>query len=174
MRSWSSMWHVLPRMGPADPDPFAVLGLLPTATAADVAAARRRLARAVHPDTAGGELRAMQAVNVAAEQAQRRVGVAPTAPTPPTPEATFSVEHLPVEACQRLLAALATVGEVLVADEPYRIEGWVAEPGPCFVVLDLVPEAGGSIVTVTVSPATDDGAPDANDVAAALLAEADV
>lgn len=49
-------------------DPFVVLGLTGSATAADVHAARRRLAKELHPDL-GGDAAAMRAVNEAADAA---------------------------------------------------------------------------------------------------------
>jgi hypothetical protein len=152
-------------------DPFEILGLAPGATAEEVRAARRRLAKRAHPD-AGGDHRAMQQVNDAAAAALATTQ--PEQPEQPEPdaaepaqadaaeppnEAVFTVDALPVVACHFLLAAVATLGEVVDADEPYRIEAYFNEPGPCFATLELVPEAGGSIVTVTVdrpSPAADD------------------
>ena len=54
-------------------DPFAVLGLPPSAGEDDLRAARRRLAFAQHPDR-GGSAERMQAINVAYEQAMELVG----------------------------------------------------------------------------------------------------
>ena len=75
-------------------DPFAVLGLPPTAGADDLRLARRRLALAEHPDR-GGSADRMQAINVAYEEAMELVvareldgpiagGAAPPAPPPST------------------------------------------------------------------------------------------
>jgi hypothetical protein len=161
-------------------DPFEILGLAPGATADEVRAARRRLAKRAHPD-AGGNHRAMQQVNDAAAAALAATPPPGPEPAPePAPEpdaadpgpdpaehpneAAFTVDALPVVACHFLLAAVATLGEVLDADEPYRIEAYLNEPAPCFATLDLVPEAGGSIVTVTVDGPT----PTADDVITAL------
>ncbi len=52
------------------PDPFERLGLPPDASPDEVRAARRRIARAEHPD-AGGDERRMQEVNAAAADALR-------------------------------------------------------------------------------------------------------
>jgi hypothetical protein len=130
------------------PDPFAVLGLPPGATAGDIAAARRRLAKSLHPDLAANDGRRMQEVNDAAAAALSLAGDA---------EVEFALDVLPVEACQRLLVAVASLGEVVDADEPYRIEGWM--PPSTFYTVELLPEAGGTMVRV------------AADVAAALIAE---
>src|SRR5215475_7371451 len=69
------------------PDPFAVLGLAPTATLAEVRAARRRLAKEIHPDLGGDDGR-MREVNRAFDQAVRRLLGRPERgdpPPPPTP-----------------------------------------------------------------------------------------
>ena len=72
-------------------DPFAVLGVAPTATLAEVRAARRRLAKELHPDL-GGDPALMQEVNRAFDQAVRtllgrpeRVGAPPSSPPQPSP-----------------------------------------------------------------------------------------
>jgi hypothetical protein len=68
-------------------DPFAVLGLPPTAGSEELRLARRRLALAEHPDR-GGSADRMQAINVAYEEAMELVvarglhGPVADAPTP--------------------------------------------------------------------------------------------
>jgi len=132
------------------PDPFEVLGLAPGATAREITAARRRLAKSLHPDTTDGDGRRMQEVNDAAVAALAH-------PPGPSAEVEFTLDVLPVEACPRLLAAVASLGEVVDADEPYRIEGWM--PPSTFYTVELLPEAGGTMVRV------------AAEVAATLIAE---
>ena len=74
-------------------DPFRVLGLRRGASADEVRAARRALARRHHPD-AGGDPATMREVNVAAAEALRRVagarapGAADAPPPSPPPPAT--------------------------------------------------------------------------------------
>ena len=67
-------------------DPFEVLGLPATATLDEVRAARRRLARAVHPDV-GGDERRMREINQAFDQAVRRLLGRPDRTDPPAPRA---------------------------------------------------------------------------------------
>lgn len=85
-------------------------------------------------------------------------------------EAVFGFDVLPVEAFHAVAVAVASAGEVLDADEPYRLDGYVAEP-PCFVGFELAPEAGGTIVTLTVSAAEGVAAPDARAVLGALFGQ---
>ena len=62
------------------------------------------------------------------------------------------------------------MGEVLVDDPPYVLEVHLVDPGPCWCRLDLVPDAGGSTVTLTVASLGDDPAPDVEAVRDAWVA----
>jgi hypothetical protein len=158
-------------------DPFAVLGVGRDATIDEVRVARRRLAAQFHPDH-GGDAARMGEINAAfeavvAELANRS---APSPAPPPVPEPaspqrrryhdvqydapSFTIDLLPVEAFEALLVVASWIGEVLVDDPPYVLEVHVAEPSPCWCRLDLVPDAGGSTVTLTVAPTGDTPAPD--------------
>lgn len=83
----------------------------------------------------------------------------------------FSVEGLAAEAFEALFLAAYGLGDILVVDEPYVLELYLPEPGPCFCRLTLVPEAGGGIVSVDVSPADGGDAPAAGTVIEVLVAE---
>ena len=144
-------------------DPFAVLGLRPDATLDEVRSARRRLAAEHHPDH-GGDGARMGAINVAFEHAvelvQRRPapvmryrGVQHDAPS-------FTIDTLPVDAFEALLVVTSWIGEALVDDPPYVLEVHLVEPAPCWCRLDLVPDAGGSTVTLTVASIDGEPTPD--------------
>lgn len=152
-------------------DPFETLGLPGDASADDVRAARRRLAKRHHPD-AGGDPEDMRRVNAAAVAALRRVGAdtidddAPPAAgeprdgAPPRPERewtgvtsdvpSFVVEALPAETFEALLVVAGEVGEVLDDDPPYRLDAYLDPPMDCWCRLELVPDAGASTVSITV------------------------
>lgn len=155
-------------------DPFTVLGLTPEATIEEVRSARRRLAAQFHPDRGGSAAR-MGEINVAfdlaiAELTNRGSAKQPaaTSPTPRHPRhrgiqqdaPSFTIDCLPAEAFEALLVVTSWMGEVLVDDPPYVLEVHLTEPGPCWCRLDLVPDAGGSTVTLTVASVGDDPAPD--------------
>ena len=158
-------------------DPFAVLGLDRSATAADVRRARRDLARAAHPD-AGGDATRMQHLNAAAADALRELSD-PSADSPPPSgsDAThstdrithgtdgaddidvrrrdhpsFTVEALPVETFEALLLAAAVVGEVADDEPPYELTVLLGEPLRCWCRLSVVPDAGASTVSVAIAP----------------------
>jgi hypothetical protein len=171
----------------AESDPFATLGLGRDATGDDVRAARRRLAKAHHPDQ-GGDPARMQTINEAADAALLAVdaaagedaavvdppGAERTAGTPrrsdsgrrPSDRRTsgierdapsFTVEALPVETFEAMLIVASWLGEVLDDDPPYRLDTYLYAPFDCWCRLEVVPDAGAS--TVSLSVAGIDGAP---------------
>ena len=156
-------------------DPWAVLGLDPGSSMEEARAARRRLAKLLHPDLHGSERDAqMSLVN------QALAAIEAAGPPPPVPAASaaadddtsFSIACLPAEAFEALFLAAYGLGDILVADEPYLLEVYLWEPVPCFCRLALVPEAGGSIVTVDISPAADGlNVPEPGAVIGVLIAE---
>ncbi len=148
-------------------DPWTVLGLPPGATVREARAARRRLAKRFHPDLGSASGTDMVLVNQA-------VAAIEAAGEPAAPEGdSFSVDALPVEAFEALFLVAYGLGEILVADEPYTLEFYLPEPLACFCVLSLVPEAGGSIVTIDVSGAEGSEAPPVSEVRDLLAAELD-
>jgi len=174
------------------PDPWVVLGLAPGASLEEARAARRRLAKELHPDLHGDQERAgrMTLVNQALTQIEAGWSAPPELAaaearetTPPgTAEGgaarvfpadsdSFSLDWLPAEAFEALFLAAYGLGDILVADEPYLLEVYLAEPA-CFCRLTLAPEAGGSLVTVDVSPPADAlAAPETAIVIGVLVAE---
>jgi len=144
-------------------DPFAVLGLPTDATIEEVRSARRRLAAEFHPDH-GGDAARMGEINVAFDAV---IDILAHQPAPPLryrgvqhDAPSFTIDTLPVEAFEALLVVTSWMGEVLVDDPPYVLEVHLVEPGPCWCRLDLVPDAGGSTVTLTVASVGDEPAPD--------------
>lgn len=169
------------------PDPFELLGLTRAATLHDVRAARRRLAFDLHPDRGGDplamqELNAAFDACVAHLTGRRELPDPAGAPEqhsrPPEPPRrasrrqwrrpdgfrrverdapSFTVDALPAEAFEALLVVTSWIGEVLDDDPPYVLECHLHDPSPCWCRLDLVPDAGGSTVSLVV--ASVDGTP---------------
>lgn len=154
-------------------DPFAELGVAPDADEATLRAARRRLAKDLHPDHEGGDLARMRRLNEAFEEALeamarrggppgrpadmgRRHHDAPQAAPPRGPGrfahdvASFTIEALPAEAFEAVLIVATWLGEVVVDDPPYQLDVELGEPFSCWCRLDLVPDAGASTVAVTL------------------------
>lgn len=166
-------------------DPWAILGISPSATADQAVAARRTLAATAHPDV-GGSTAEMQRINAAyvevialiaarprhapSEHPSAPVAEPPTEPRPTyggvqRDEPSFTIDALPAESFEALLVAASWIGEVLDDDPPYRLEVALNEPAPCWCRLDLVPDAGGSTVSLIVAPIERGGqAPLADDV----------
>jgi DnaJ-like protein len=160
-------------------DPFAVLGVGHNASLEEVRSARRRLAAQFHPDH-GGDAAKMGEINVAFDAVVYQL-LHPAAPPPveapiPAPPAprrypgvqhdapSFTIDTLPAEAFEALLIVTSWMGEVLVDDPPYLLEVHLTEPAPCWCRLDLVPDAGGSTVTLTVASIDRSPAPDIEQV----------
>ncbi len=157
-------------------DPLDVLGLPAGASADEIRAARRALAKQHHPDR-GGEAQRMRDVNAAAAAALRRIADGRTSapvrtapadgssgerPRGPSREPgwsgshtdlpSFTVEALPAETFEALLVVASWLGEVLDDDPPYRLDVVLAEPTDCWCRLELLPDAGASTVGLTVAP----------------------
>jgi hypothetical protein len=66
-------------------------------------------------------------------------------------EPSFTVDRLPAEAFEALAIVATWLGEVLVDDPPYVLEVHLYDPAPCWCRLELLPEAGGSIVNLVVA-----------------------
>ena len=164
-------------------DPFTVLGVSRDATLDEVRSARRKLAAQFHPDRGGDAVR-MGEINAAFDAVECQLLHPAPAPSPaPTPMApspaahpprryqgvqydapSFTIDTLPAEAFEALLVVTSWMGEVLVDDPPYLLEVHLTDPAPCWCRLDLVPDAGGSTVTLTVASIGGDPAPDVEDV----------
>ena len=145
---------------------FARLGLQKgRATRAEVIAARRRLAREFHPDRQGGNPELMAEVNrsgdIALAYVDEHIVVDSTANsarvTPPPQQLvqrdhpSFTIDVLPVEACEALRIIASWVGEIIDEDPPYLLEVDMHDPHPVWCRLELVPDAGATTVTVSAT-----------------------
>ena len=168
------------------PDPWAVLGLPRDAPWDDVRAAHRRLAKELHPDVAGTDTdhRRMAEVNAAfallAAQIPRTGGPdlrnssihAASSHEEAVDEAVgFSIDLLPAEAFEALLIVCSFLGDPWVIDEPYELTALFDPPLACRCNMWLVPEAGGSIVTIDVHPVRAYPTPTREQVRDALVVE---
>lgn len=165
-------------MTPLD-DARRLLGVDAGADADAIRAARRRLAKSIHPDVEGGSGDAMRQLNEAADTLLAASGAETTSPTETAPEsrprpfnptrvaydvASFVIEALPVEAFEALLLVTTWIGEVVVDEPPYQLDVLLLDPLRCWCRLDLVPDAGASTVSVTIGALPDEGLPDIDDV----------
>ncbi len=76
---------------------------------------------------------------------------------------SFTIDVLPAAAFEALLVVTSWHGDVHVDDPPYMLEVHLDDPAPCWCRLELLPEAGGTIVNLTVLPARP-GVPTAEEV----------
>jgi hypothetical protein len=73
---------------------------------------------------------------------------------------SFTVNALPAETFEALLVVLSWIGELLDEEPPYLLECHLTEPAPCWCRLDIVPDAGGSTVSLTVARVEGDASPE--------------
>ena len=66
---------------------------------------------------------------------------------------SLTIDCLPVEAFEALLLASSWHGDVSIEESPYLLEIIMRDPFPCWVRFDVVPEAGASMVSITVATA---------------------
>jgi hypothetical protein len=146
-----------------------LLGLDENASVDDVHAARRRLARTLHPDV-GGRADDMVRVNTAVQIAIAGLNVERVSPreapatspvSSPAPEGfearrwridrpSFVIDVLPAEAFEWLLLAARVLGEIVDDDPPYALEVLLESRVDRWCRLEIVPDAGSSTVSIVV------------------------
>ena len=153
------------------------MGVAPDASWDDIRSAYRRLAKTFHPDT-GGDPRRMAEVNRAFQLLSAAHSEPDPVPEPePSPvaiavdELSFSIEQLPVDAFQSVLIVASFLGDPWVIDEPYQLVARLDPPLSCRCLIDIAPEAGGSLVTLTLTPLQRFPFPDPREVRDAFIAE---
>lgn len=134
------------------PDPFAVLGLPPTASEADIKAAYRTAARRLHPD-AGGDERAFRELAAATKRAGAYASGAVPNPYLPTDDHVLYVQqydrhaHSPAPppniwgARRALFWILPVSGAIFMlagATGPYFLPVWIASMAVFALVVWLV------------------------------------
>jgi len=137
-------------------DPFGILGVSRDASADEVRQARNRLAKEHHPDV-GGNAEQMQRVNDAAAAALRMIEVAPRPALRSAPgrirrdHPSFTIEALPADAFEALLIVANVLGQIADDEPPYRLEVLLDDPGALWCGVEVVPDGGGSTVSLTVA-----------------------
>jgi len=114
------------------------------ASAAEVRAHWLELVKQLHPDTHADPAAAARLAEVNAAYDRLRPAE-PDAGHAPPPARTFAVDDFRPVVFEAVLLAAVDVGDVTHADEPFSLDMWVGG-GSCHV--ELVPEAGGSVVSV--------------------------
>lgn len=83
---------------------------------------------------------------------------------------SFTVEALPVETFEALVVVASWLGEALDDDPPYRLDVYLYEPFDCWCGLEVVPDAGGSTVSLAIAGIDGATTPDVLDVRDAWIA----
>lgn len=153
--------------------PHEVLGVRSDASLAEIKAARRRLAKRLHPDRNGDDGLAMREVNAAYTELLNRspVPAVPVEAPPEANEASFAVDVLPAYAYRLVAVAAAQLGDVWIVDEPYEIEVLLYEPNGSGLTIELVPDGGGTTVTLVPDRGRADVEPSATELVERLTGE---
>jgi hypothetical protein len=161
-------------------DARRLLGLGNDADADAVRAARRRLAKRIHPDLEGGDAEAMRRLNEAVDLMLHELGcddivaqdaaARASARRPPSPgridhdACSFVVEAPPAVAFEALVVVTSWIGEVVVDEPPDQLDTLLTDPLRCWCRLELVPDAGATTVSLTIAALADEPLPDIDDV----------
>lgn len=140
-------------------DPFRVLGVEPGSDELSIRRAFRALAMVEHPDRGGDPGRMMQLTEAytsalaAAASERADSDDSPVVRSRAERDASsFTVDVLPVVAHDALLLVAASLGDIAEDDPPYLLEFLIREGGGTWVRCELVPDAGSTTVSVSVSP----------------------
>jgi len=140
-----------------------VLGVPRDADEESIRRAFRSRARLEHPDTGGDAARMaalLDAYNAALSHVRGTAGEPARGKAPNTRAerdvASFTIDALPVVAHEALLMVAAMLGDVAEDDPPYLLEFLIRDGGEVWCRCDLVPDAGSTTVSVTVSPVGDE------------------
>lgn len=146
-------------MFPSRIEALALLGLDEDFDHEQLKRARRRALMRHHPDH-GGTAAEMAEIERACELLEAPVRLEATVPMERpgvrrgSDRPSFTIDVLPVEAFELLLLAAAELGDVADDDPPYRLEVRMHDPRDTWVVLEVVPDAGGSTVSLFVEGPT--------------------
>lgn len=131
-----------------------VLGLEEGFDDVDLKRARRRALALRHPDH-GGSASDVLEIELACEVLTKQRETALRTGDRPfvrrgVDRPSFTMDVLPVEAFEALILAAAEMGDVSDDDPPYRLEVCMHEPDETWVYFEIVPDAGGSTVSLSV------------------------
>lgn len=157
-------------------DPFSFLGITPSTDEAVIRAAWRREAKKHHPDVGGTEEK-MRLLNTALTEALALIGAAAHADTAENlnvekqktsseqftyisrqvlhDRSSFTIDLLPVDSFECVRLAGSVLGSIIDEECPYIVEfslenSDLGDPHSGWCRCELVPEAGGTMVHLTV------------------------
>lgn len=125
----------------------------------DIEAGQRALMKTAHPDAGGSHAafievtRATQILLSKEGTSKRTSDVSYDGSKSDHP--SFTIDVLPVEAYEYIYVAANVLGQLADEDPPYSLQVLLNDPQHCWCLVTVVPESGGSIVSITVHNADD-------------------
>jgi hypothetical protein len=147
---------------------YRLLGVTRSSSIEEIVSARRLLAREFHPDR-GGDPQYMALINLAFDaivaghsdqdpnavlQVREQVATTDVVTKFSIDRPSFTMNALPVVAYEVLLLAARVLGDVSSDEPPYLLEVQLEDPPMTWCRLELVPDAGSSIVSLIFDRAT--------------------
>lgn len=147
---------------------YELLGVTRSSSVSEIVAARRVLARQFHPDR-GGDAQHMALINLAfdaiiASHGEPTESISTSTTQTPEPEVvihevvkrysvdrpSFTINALPVVAYEVLLLAARVLGDVSSDEPPYLLEVQLEDPPMTWCLLEIVPDAGSSTISLVI------------------------
>ncbi len=125
----------------------------------DIEAGQRALMKTAHPDAGGSHAafievtRATQILLNTKRTSKRTSDISYDGSKSDHP--SFTIDVLPVEAYEYIYVAANVLGQIADEDPPYSLQVLLNDPQHCWCLVTIVPEAGGSIVSISVHNADD-------------------
>lgn len=125
----------------------------------DIEGWQRALMKTAHPDAGGSHAafievtRATQILLNTKRTSKRTSDISYDGSKSDHP--SFTIDVLPVEAYEYIYVAANVLGQIADEDPPYSLQVLLNDPQHCWCLVTIVPEAGGSIVSITVHNADD-------------------
>ena len=125
----------------------------------DIEASQRALMKTSHPDVGGSHSAFLEVTRAAqilyeGKATQKQISDA-SYDVSKSDHPSFTIDVLPVEAYEYIYVAANVLGQLAEEDPPYSLQVLLNEPQHCWCSISIVPEAGGSIVSIAVHNADD-------------------
>lgn len=125
----------------------------------EIEAGHRALMKTAHPDVGGSHTAFLEATRAMQILLRKEQFHKPSTDSffdgSKSDHPSFSIDVLPVEAYEYIYLAANVLGQVADEEPPYSLQVLLNEPMHCWCFISVVPEAGGSMVSISIHNADD-------------------